>query len=228
MEPQIDNADLYRDIRERTVAMLRAHGGDGTGSVRCCPEWTITQVASHTAGVCADILAGNIGAAGTDPWTAAQVEARTGRTLTEVLDEWDELGPRVEAALAGGAMPDQLVFDTVSHEQDLRGALDQPGARDGPALLAGLRFLLDALDESARSAGLPALRIVTGPHDRVVGDGEPAATLTVAPFEFLRSFTGRRSVEQVGSLDWGGADPTPWTSLLRVGPFSPSPDPVVE
>ncbi len=225
---EYDNADLYRDTRRRMTDLCRTYGGDGTGTVPCCPNWTVTQVVSHTTGVCADILAGNIGDAGTDPWTEVQVDARAGRSLDEVLAEWDDLGPRVEVALAGGNLPDQLLFDTTSHEHDLRGAFGRPGHRDDPALLAGVRFLLDGLGDAIVTAGLPTLGVEAAPFERVAGPGRPAATLTLTPFELMRSFSGRRSVGQVRSLDWGGVDPRPWLPLLELGPFTPRPEPLEE
>ncbi len=228
MEEAIDNTELYRNARVRTTQLCRTFGGDGSGRVPCCPDWTVTDVVAHTTGVCADILAGNIAAAGTDPWTQEQVDIRRGRSLEEVLVEWEQLGPKVEAALAGGHLPDQLLADTVTHEQDLRGAFDEPGYRDDPALLAGLRFLFDSLAGAGGSTELPPVKVISGPYQRLIGDGEPQATLTVEPFELMRSFTGRRSLEQVKAYDWGGADPSPWLPMFSFGPFTPRSEPVLE
>lgn len=225
MDDAIDNTELYRNTRVRMTQLCRTLGGDGSGRVPCCPEWTVTDLVSHTTGVCADILAGNIAAAGTDPWTKEQVDARRGRSLEEVLVEWEGLGPKVEAALAGGHLPDQLLADTVTHEQDLRGAFNEPGYRDDPALLAGLRFLLDGwagVDEPR------PIKVVSGPYERLIGQGEPQATLSVEPFELMRAFTGRRSLEQVKAYDWGGADPSPWLPMFSFGPFTPRSEPVLE
>lgn len=219
----MDTTELYRQTRLRTTELCRAHGGNGSGSVPACPEWTVAEVVAHLSGVCADILGGNLQGAGTNPWTEQQVAARAGRSLAELLDEWTELGAQVEAALAGGLAPAQLLFDTISHEQDLRGALGRPGARDDEALTVGWSFVLDGLDVAVRSAGAPALRIADGRYDRVAGDGEPAATLTLSPFEGVRAMSGRRTAEEIAAYDWAGADPAPWTSLFPFGPFSLSP-----
>lgn len=169
--------------------------------------------------MCADILGGNLQGAGTNPWTEQQVAARAGRSLAELLDEWTELGAQVEAALAGGLAPAQLLFDTISHEQDLRGALGRPGARDDEALTVGWSFVLDGLDVAVRSAGAPALRVVDGYADRVVGVGEPSATVTLSPFEGLRATSGRRTAEEIAAYEWAGADPAPWVSAFPIGPF---------
>jgi len=214
-----DTTELYHQTRERVTELCRTHGGDGTGNVAACPEWSVTQVVAHLTGVCADILAGNLGGAGTDPWTEQQVAARSGRSLAEVLDEWTELGAQVEAALAGGLVPPQLLFDTTTHEQDLRGALGQPGARDDDALVVGWSFALDGLDAAVRSAGAPALRVVDGHANRVVGDGEPSATVTLSSFEGLRAASGRRTAEEIAAYDWAGADPAAWISVFPIGPF---------
>ncbi len=227
MEEAIDNTELYRNTRVRMTQLCRTFGGDGSGQVPCCPDWTVSQVVSHTTGVCADILAGNIAGAGTDPWTEVQVDTRRGRSLEEVLVEWEQLGPKVEAALAGGLLPDQLLADTVTHEQDLRGAFARPGYRDDPGLIAGLRFLFDGLAGLDQSA-LPPLNLVSGPYEGLIGNGEPQATLTVEPFELMRSFTGRRSLEQIRAYDWGGAEPSPWLPVFSFGPFTPRSEPVLE
>lgn len=216
----MDTTELYRRTRLRTTELCRAHGGDGSGFVPACPDWSVTQVVAHLSGVCADILAGNLGGAGTNPWTEQQVAARAHLSLADVLGEWTELGAQVEAALAGGLAPPQLLFDTTTHEQDLRGALRQPGARDDEALMVGWTFVLDGLDVVVRSAGAPALQIADGHFDRVVGDSEPAATVTLSPFEGLRAASGRRTAEEIAAYDWAGADPSPWIPLFSIGPFS--------
>jgi uncharacterized protein (TIGR03083 family) len=222
-----DNVDLYHDLRTRVSGLLREPGVDGDAIVPCCPNWTVTQVVAHFTGVCTDILAGQIAEAGQDSWTAAQVDARAGRSLDEVLAEWDDVAPTVEDLLKGGLAPDQWIFDSANHEHDVRGAIGRPGARDDAAVSVGNRFILDALG-AGFPASIPSLRIVSDPFDRVVGGGQPEATLTAEPFELLRAVSGRRSRAQIEDLDWGGADPTPWLPLFTFGPFTPSATDILE
>ncbi|MGH2760230.1 MAG: maleylpyruvate isomerase N-terminal domain-containing protein, partial [Actinomycetota bacterium] len=53
--------------------------------VPATPEWSMTDVIAHLAGILADIRAGNLEGVATDPWTAKQVEARRGRKIPQLL-----------------------------------------------------------------------------------------------------------------------------------------------
>jgi uncharacterized protein (TIGR03083 family) len=219
----IDNTAVYRAIRQRTTALVRAAGpGAGDRRVPACPEWTVRDVTAHLTGVCDDILNGRLDGIATDPWTAAQVDSRRGMSVDEVLDEWDDAGPRAEALFGDPGVHPQMVMDAFSHEQDIRAALDQPGVRDDEAVHVAIGFLREALPEALLAAGAPALRIRCGDDEWVFGPpGEPpAATLTATAFDLMRSRSGRRTREQILGLDWGGADPTPWLPTFTWGPFT--------
>ena len=218
----MDTTTAYHETRLRMTDLLRGLNEDDAGrTVSACPAWTVQQLACHAVGVSADILAGNIAEAGSDPWTEAQVAARCDRSLAELADEWDETGPQVEAALADGALPAQAVFDQVTHEHDLRDAIGRPGARDHEAVSIGLTFVETAWPFVMGSYDIPPLRVVTGVADLVAGE-DPEVTLHLSPFEALRALTGRRSLDQLRGYDWG-VDPTPWLAGFTWGPFVPSP-----
>ena len=91
----------------------------------------MTDVVAHLAGTCADILAGNIAGVGTDEWTDAQVVARRGRSLPDVLAEWTDVASQVEtfAEHFPGRTGVQWVMDLTAHEHDIRTAIGEPGAR---------------------------------------------------------------------------------------------------
>lgn len=218
----MDTTDAYRETRLRISGLLRElDEGDGDRPVPACPAWNVRQLASHVVGVSADIMAGNIADAGSDAWTGAQVTTRADRTLPELIDEWDVVGPQVEAALAGGLLPAQAVFDLVTHEHDLRGAIGRPGAADEEAVAIGLTFVEETWPLVMAGYQIPPLRIVTGGADMVVGE-DPVVTLHLSPFEALRALTGRRSLAQVAAYDWD-TDPGPWLPAFTWGPFNPSP-----
>ena len=89
-----DAAAAYVGVRARTSAMLRtASAGDADRKVPACPDWTVKDVAAHMAGVCEDILAGNLDGVATDAWTNAQVARHADDSLDDVLDSWDQTGP---------------------------------------------------------------------------------------------------------------------------------------
>ena len=226
--------DVYRATRERIIALLRsAPHGAAERPVPGCPEWTVRQVASHLTGVVDDALAGNLADAGQDHWTAAQVAARDDRSLDEIMAEWTERAPVLEAALGPDGAPAQLVFDTTTHEHDLRAALGVPGV-DGDAVAVSMQFVTENLPGASAHLGLPELRIEPtdgGPAFTIGSGGEPGR-LRATHFDLLRSWSGRRTPEQIAALDWDG-DPATWLPAFTWGPFhvpteavDPGPSPV--
>jgi uncharacterized protein (TIGR03083 family) len=208
-----DPAALYAESRARIVELVGAAGVDATTRVPACPAWTVGDVVAHLAGVTADIAAGRIEGAATDEWTARQVAERRGRTIAESLAEWDEHAGAVDAVVGVPVAATMLVTDVYSHEQDLRGALGVPGARDaGQADFIVERFL-PGWGEKLRDAGLPALRVRAGALDDVVGEGAPTGSLRVTPWELVRAATGRRTPAQMRAYEWDG-DPDGWIATL--------------
>jgi uncharacterized protein (TIGR03083 family) len=129
--------DAYRQVRERVRAVVRETGDDRLDRPSpATPRWTVHDVLAHLVGVTADAVEGRLDGVATDAWTQAQVDRRRGRTVGELLAEWDDYGPRFEALM--DALPQevsgQAVFDAVTHEHDLRCALGRPGARDRAAV----------------------------------------------------------------------------------------------
>jgi uncharacterized protein (TIGR03083 family) len=184
-------------------------------------------VLSHLAGLTADVVAGNVDGAGSNPWTAKQVADRRGRDVKTLLAEWAEHAPAVVSLLdAVGAPVQRILFDIVTHEQDMRGALRLPGGTESDAFDFALQGFVGSIDDRLRTHNAPGLRIMSGKQEWVLGDGEPAATLTIdSPHELLRLVSGRRSAQQAVALDWDG-DPTPYLPLLSV--FGPLPAKDVE
>ena len=211
----MDTAEAYRMVRERMLVM--AEGADPATPVPACPGWTVTELLAHVTGVAADVLAGNIAEAGTDPWVAAQVAARSGQSLEEIAAEWRSTGPQVDdlCAQLGDAVA-QLIFDLATHEQDLRGAVRQPGGEDGAVDIA-LGWA------ASRWGDLPApttgtLRIHTGGTEAVRGAGEPVVSVDLPPLEALGLLTGRRTRDEVRGYQWSG-EIDPWLPAFTWGPF---------
>jgi uncharacterized protein (TIGR03083 family) len=223
----------YRGVRERTTDMLGAVD-DGTASstaVPGCPGWTVTELAGHMCGVCVDILEGNLDGVGTAPWADAQAERFAPLGLAGVLDHWNEVAPQVEA-LAPGFPPEaatQLVFDAATHEQDARGAVGVPGARDADSLAVPLEFIGRLLDSRVRAAGLPSLALHTPDGwTTLAGDGPEAIEVRASAFDLFRSFGGRRALAQIRELDWSG-DPDPYLAVVfRDTPLTPPAEPLIE
>ncbi|MCB1016316.1 MAG: DinB family protein [Acidimicrobiales bacterium] len=229
-------AAAYAGTRRRSTDLLREVGaGDDVAgrTVPACPEWTVAQLVGHMVGVCDDVLAGNIADAGSDPWTAAQVARAEGTPLADLLDHWDEVGPQVEALIP--AVPpgptSQMVFDVTTHEHDLRGTLDRPGARDSDGIDVGLGFLAKSLHRLIEAESLPSLEITTSGRVLTLGpvaEGSEADLHLAGPaFEVFRAFGGRRTVDQVRALDWS-ADPAPVLDAFFGGVLRPPVEPLAE
>ncbi|MGH3828123.1 MAG: hypothetical protein ACRDQX_13285, partial [Pseudonocardiaceae bacterium] len=134
--PAAEAAAGYRLVRQRIDTLLRGRAEVAELVVPACPSWTVRQTVSHLCGVAQDLIAGNIQGAGTEPWTWAQVLRLAERKLNDLLNLWAEKTDEVTALLPRGSdlAANQLVFDALTHEHDLRGALGEPAA--APAQLA--------------------------------------------------------------------------------------------
>jgi len=176
-------ASQYEQTRARIVALVTDTGpgtaaGSASAAVPACPGWTVRDVLAHVTALYADVMAGNIAGAGTDKWTAAQVEARRGRTVDDILAEWDDAGPRLAAMLDDfpGWYGHQVVADLTVHEHDILGAIDRSGERRSPAVDTAVAFLLRAIvGPGAASLGLGPVQISDGRRCWVVGTGDEPA-----------------------------------------------------
>jgi uncharacterized protein (TIGR03083 family) len=218
-KPEPDEvADRYVSARARVVALVGSLTTEQSSArVPGTPRWDVRQLLSHLAGGATDMVTGNVEGAGGDRWTAAQVEARRGRSVAELLEEWDGVAGSIEAGLRAEAVPVPMTFDVITHEQDLRGALGAEPIPDPEAY----RFVIDGfcarLDRVVSRAGLAALEVVDagGTWCR----GTPGGVHARAPeFEWFRALTGRRSSNQVAGFEWN-CDPAPYLDLLS--PFGP-------
>jgi uncharacterized protein (TIGR03083 family) len=199
-------ADAYLATRGRVRALLEAAGpGAADLPVPATPQWTVHDVVAHLAGVATDLTEGRLDGLATDEWTDAQVARSRELTVVQLLDLWDEHGAGVDAvADSFGAAGGQLLADAASHEHDLRGALDAPGARDSDAVAIGFRFVCAGVRRNRGAVDAPALLIRHEAGEKVLGDREPGASLTTTRFEVLRAATGRRTLDEIRAYEWEG------------------------
>jgi uncharacterized protein (TIGR03083 family) len=211
----MDQAAFYQSSRSRFADLVRDLPDEELDCpVPATPGLSVRDVVAHLAGLLADVVAGRTEGLGTDEATARQVAERRGRPLADVLSEWEST-----------PLPDEvaswLPADVVIHEQDVRGALGRPGATDTPEFDAMLNGLAWWTGSKLEKSGLPALRIVAGPQEWTLGQGEVGATLTASPEVVGRVLSGRRSAAQVRTLPWDG-DCSPYLDHISV--FGPLPE----
>ncbi len=215
-------AGYYREGLERLLAVAAPLSETQAAiPVPACPDWTVKDVYSHQAGVADDVLAGRLDdGVATDPWTAAQVEARRGHSFSDVVAELDEKGHRFAEALAqfGDAADPRVVMDQWTHEQDVRGALGTPGGTDLPVLGWMLERLTKGFGRGWAEAGRPPVRVVGTSGEWLLGEGEPGATLRASDAELARIMIGRRSRRQALAC-WEG-DGEPFVDHLVAFSFS--------
>ncbi|HYB39269.1 MAG TPA: hypothetical protein VEF72_28460 [Mycobacterium sp.] len=170
----------------------------------------------------------------TDPWTQAQVDRLGGKNIDELLDLWGQTIDPVAARLGLGPQGSacQLVFDALTHEHDIRGALGEADSRTGDlAFEVAMGFLTTTGDQIIRQTGMPAVRLTTPTIGTVqLGDPHTArgqVALNVSDFEALRALGGRRSVRQLLALPWHG-DPTNLLPAFSNDAIRPPNDDLVE
>ncbi len=219
MTPNADSAAAYAQVQERMTALLREASAEQLArQVPACPDWTVKDLAAHVVGVAADVAAGRLEGAGSDPWTAAQVQARRGASLEEMLAEW-QFAPLERALLDLDAMQAaQVVFDLTTHEHDLRGALELPGERDSRGVEVGWDWATTVLGMLRDGYGEGAIVLTTPQGAATCGSAAPTSGVTSDRFELFRAMTGRRSSEQVASWAWTGEPAVERLCLLPARP----------
>jgi uncharacterized protein (TIGR03083 family) len=201
----------YRTAREHMTAAFARQPAAGSLIVPHCPEWTVLDLMSHLAAVCARVNSRVTGAEATAPALA---------TPGVLLSEWERLSGPVEEFLSG---PDSmenaiLVMDTFTHELDLAIALGAPLPQRHPALPIAMNVLIKGVTAAIDARKLPAVAVHTEHGEWVAGSGPVAAHIGGQWDEVYLAFSGRRTEEQISSLEWS-TGPRPWLPAFTWGPF---------
>jgi uncharacterized protein (TIGR03083 family) len=231
-----DLAAAYLETREHLLPiLLDLTPGQLETKVPFSPEWSVRDVVAHMASE-AHALVGEGIPAGLffldekrrqerssviNAWNAGQVERRRGLSLGEILDEWDSDVPAMLEAFRGerpfpSPYPGQdyvAVVDLAMHAQDIRNLAGRPGDRES----AGVGFALPSfgfvLSRRITEVGLPALELRYDAKTRVLGEGEPGASITASRYELVRALANRRSNNQIRAYQWTG-DPEPYLPII--------------
>jgi hypothetical protein len=195
------HAEAYRGLRLRVRDVVEACDEEAMRAVvPATPAWRAHDVLAHLVGVSDDVVNGRLEGVASDPWTQAQVDARTDRSTDELLAEWEERGPQFEALLAGAPaeIAGQALFDAATHEHDLRNALGALGARDSDAIGTGWEWIIGARTR----AGAHAMRFVVEDGEYESGVGDIVARVEASRFELFRAVSGRRTRDEIASYGW--------------------------
>jgi uncharacterized protein (TIGR03083 family) len=189
--------------------------------VPACPDWTVRDLFSHMVGLGVDVVAGDEPDDHNETWTGRQVQTRRDHDVAGLVAEWQAVaGPLRDWMRANNVRP---LGDVIIHEQDLRGALGAPGARDTP----GLHAIRD------RFVGRFAGRVADLPPIALVGDtwtwasrgatDDAAVAVRASDFDLARALVTRRSAAQLRGWTVCG-DVTPYLdAFAMLGPL-PSAD----
>ncbi|MFD3687762.1 maleylpyruvate isomerase family mycothiol-dependent enzyme [Nocardiopsis sp. NPDC058631] len=213
----MESARIYETSQNRMLDLAATLDESRLGTlVPACPEWTVRQVYAHLAGLCTDVVRGDVAPPASDEVTARQVADRADHTPESVIAEWRRTAPALLELLASQTRRRYWLpaLDVWHHENDVRGALGLPAQTEDADQLAD--FPLGGLAKGW-PAELPPVRVVatdTG-QEWTLGEGA-VLTLSGTAFELARAVTGRRSIAQILAMDWTGGDPAP------VAPYLPT------
>ena len=164
--PRNQVADGLLDELDRFEALLRTIDAAEWDRPSRCAGWTVGDVARHTVGGIADVVAGQLDGLGSPEVTAREVAERAGHSPAQLADECAEVRKGAAGLLplfddAAWAAPapggykgtlgdgvEALWYDTWMHGDDIRAALGREPEL-GPALpgaLSHIRFELAKLD----------------------------------------------------------------------------------
>ena len=178
--------------------------------VPAMPGLTVRDVLERARRHRADALDGDIHATYAAPDGGRAPDARTD---AELLSAWDAQAAGVAALVRDDPRAGRLLIDLVTHEHDLRGALDCPGARADDAVAIAVELLATKFAARLRATGVPALRLTCEQWGYETAPPPVRAILVADRFELFRGFTGRRSAAEVRRWMWSD-DPGPYLPYL--------------
>jgi uncharacterized protein (TIGR03083 family) len=212
----------YKECRERIGGIAANLSPDDLNrTVPACPKWTVADLIAHLVGIAEDFGAGNFEKAGSDAWTKAQIARHSKPAMPALIDEWEAISGQLDQSLdeVRPGVAAMLIGDAVTHEHDLRGALNLPGARDTDAVWIALDRNVRRFGKRIKDAGLSSVVVRCEGREWQAGVLKPSVELEAARFELLRALTGRRTVQEIASLAWTG-DPEPYIELVSSYPVA--------
>ncbi|HEX4398532.1 MAG TPA: hypothetical protein VH136_12915 [Trebonia sp.] len=206
-----DHGETWLATRQRVRDLLTGRTpAEMARPVPAMPGLTVHDVLSGLIATAAAALDGDIHATYAAPGDGG---GRAAGTDAELLSAWDAQADGVAALVRDDPRAGRLLIDLVTHEHDLRGALDCPGARADDAVAVAVELLASEFAARLRAVGVPALRLTCEQWGYETAPPPVRAILVADRFELFRGFTGRRSAAEVRRWMWSD-DPGPYLPYL--------------
>lgn len=208
-----DRGELWLGARQRIhdlLAQCATH--HMTQPVPAMPGHTVRELIIRVVATERDALDGDIHSTHAGRRVGGP---RSAQPDAKLLAEWAAQASGVASLLRDDPRATRLLIDLVTHEHDLRTALDCPGARDSDAVVFAVEWLAQEFSGRLRAAGVPALRMTCEQWAHDTGPPPYHAIIVVDRFELFRALTGRRSAAEVRRWMWS-ADPAPYLPYLSV------------
>jgi hypothetical protein len=206
-----DHGEIWLATRQRVRHLLTGRTpAEMDKPVPAMPGLTVRDVLGGLVATGADALDGDIHATYAAPDGGPVPDIQTD---AELLSAWDAQAAGIAALVRDDPLAGRLLIDLVTHEHDLRGALDRPGARADDAVAIAVELLARKFAARLRPTGVPALRLTCEQWGYETAPPPVRAILVADRFELFRGFTGRRSAAEVRRWMWSG-DPGPYLPYL--------------
>ena len=206
-----DHGEIWLATRQRVRDLLAGRTpAEMDKPVPAMPSLTARDVLGRLVATGADALDGDIHATYAAPDGGRVPDARTD---AELFSAWDAQAAGVAVLVRDDPRAGRLLIDLVTHEHDLRGALDCPGARADDAVAIAVELLARKFAARLRPTGVPALRLTCEQWGYETAPPPVRAILVADRFELFRGFTGRRSAAEVRRWMWSD-DPGPYLPYL--------------
>ena len=195
-----EGIEEWTRAHERVIALVGdlPAGRAATTTVPACPDWSVRDLLSHMVGLGADVVAGDEPDDHNEAWTQKQVAARRDRDVAALIEEWRAVAEPLRAWMrAHGTRP---LGDVVIHEQDLRGALGEPGGQDTPGLAAIRDVCAGRVATGLADVGAPGPIALVGTRWTWCSTGavdDAAVEVRATDFDLARALMSRRSAHQL-------------------------------
>jgi uncharacterized protein (TIGR03083 family) len=210
---------LYRESRQRVAGLVTVLGrAELSIPVAACPQWTVRDVFAHLAGTAESFATGRLDGAPSESWTAKHVADRAGRSIGQIVADWEQHGSAVERIPLDGPAWLPVLHDVLTHEADIRAALGAPRP-PADAIAAAWPLVEQRLPQRLAPLGTVSMTFDTEELLIGDGDGDPAdLAIETTLYEFWRGYFGRRSESQLRSwVVWGDA-----TAFAHILPCFPA------